>query len=154
MSSQVLALRGSEEGAEIPNQRTPSTCNIPRAKAKSDDRGARGRRNVRAKNGKKDTQSRRKNRREEGKGWWGPESEEEDEAGKNGRTVWSRGWGSALALTRTRSREPEPGRTGPASAHPAHVKWFAISLRWGESTHRVMNVPRKKPVSSADAVRA
>ena len=36
----------------------------------------------------------------------------------------------------------------------AQVKWFAISLRWGESMQSVMNVPRKKPVRNVDAVRA
>ena len=42
-----------------------------------------------------------------------------------------------------------------ACVHPsAQVKWFAISLRWGESMQSVMNVPRKKPVRNVDAVRA
>ena len=48
---------------------------------------------------------------------------------------------------RQRERRRKTGLRAP------HVKWFAISLRCGESTQRVMKVPRKNPVSSADAVR-
>ena len=81
----------------------------------------------------------------------GSEHEERAEL-ETRKMVWKWRWRCTREKTHHGHSRNGTHRTGQHT--PAHVKWFAISLRWGERTHRVMNVPRKKPVSSADAVRA